>query len=219
MLLCSKPPSHPARIVPTRLTGLTKFLLRETERPRAIPTPSQALRVPAVPTSSTPSMDPQGRSAMPGTGVPALQAAAFLPAPLSSQGRHQPQGGTRQPSPHPPFTPKLRGSNSLRSLSPRQTQPRGGSCAGGKRQSWTPSRAGTAQRGALLLPGHPQASPQSGAMRIWERHSWAWAPAPYGSSTFTAAPSLELAHGALVTALSPSHGPLCSAPQGRRATG
>lgn len=62
--LCSVP-SHPARIVPTRLTGLTKFLPREAERPRATPTPSQAPQAPAMPTGSTPPTAMPGHSAMP----------------------------------------------------------------------------------------------------------------------------------------------------------
>lgn len=116
-----------------------------------------------MPTGSTPPTARPGHSAMPGTGVPAPPAAAFLPAPLSPQGRHQPKGGTRQPRPHPPFTPRPRGSGSPHRLSPRQAQPGGGSCAGGRRQSWTPSRVGTA-------PKRRSAPPWASATITPERH-------------------------------------------------
>lgn len=85
---------------------------------------------------------------MSGTGILALQAAAFLPVPLSPQGQHQPEGGTRQP----PFTPRLRGSGSLCSPSPWTAQPRGRSYAERQRQSWTPSRGGTALKRCSTPP-------------------------------------------------------------------
>lgn len=159
MPLCSEPPSHPGRIVPTRLTGLTKFLPREAERPRAAPTPSRALRAPAVPTGSMPPKALPGRSAMLGTGVPASWAVAFLPAPLSPRGQHQPEGGTRQPGPHPPFTRRLRGSGSLRSPSPSKPSPEEGAVPGARGRAGPHPGLAQPLRGTPLLPGHPQASP------------------------------------------------------------
>lgn len=211
MPLCSEPPSHPAWIVPTRLTGLTEFLPREAESvPAPPPRPARPRRhppCPPAPRHQEPCLDTRPCQAQASL---ALQAAAFLPAPLSPQGQHQPEGGTRQP----PFTPRLRGSGSSCSLSPWRAQPspEEGAVLRARGRAGPHPELAQPSRGAPLLPGHPRASPQSSATGIWvcrDRHSWVLAPS--GSSTFPAELTLEDNQDALVTASSLSQGPsLCS---------
>lgn len=144
MLLCSEPPSHPAWIVPTRLTGLTEFLPREAESvPAPPPRPARPCRhhhAHQLHATKSPAWTlGHVRYRRPGFAGGCLPACTLIsPGPAPAQGRHQAASIHTQ-------------AEGLR-LPEEQAQPTGRSHAEGQRQSWTLSRVGTALRGCSTPP-------------------------------------------------------------------
>lgn len=201
MVLCSKPPSHPAQVFPTRLTGLTEFLPCEAERPRATPTPShgpagtrRAHRLHATAgLTGTFCHARYGRPCYTGSCLPLGVLISPRSAPAS--GRHQP--ALSAPSIHTQVE-GFQLPEPLASPAHRKELCRG------QRQRWIPSSAGTDPNSSQGIPKHHL---QSSTIRTcWRLDRHSWAPGPSGSNAFLAALSPELVQGALWTSWSPSQG-------------